>query len=246
MNDPKKNDRLYIVMPAYNEEENIEVVVRAWYPLLNDKEENSKLVIADYGSKDRTREILNKLKNKEFPKLEILETSNQFHGPKVIALYKYAISQKADYVFQTDSDGQTDPSEFETFWNLRDQYTGIFGNRTVRGDGKDRAFVEKVVCILLKMYFGVNIPDANAPFRLMKTDVLDKYLAKLDDDYSLPNIMISTFFCFYNESYCFREISFRPRSKGNNSINMKKIIKIGFKALGEFSIFRKDMRRDLA
>ncbi|MCR5799823.1 MAG: glycosyltransferase family 2 protein [Lachnospiraceae bacterium] len=242
--DKRSKDSLYIVMPAYNEEKNIEEVVRSWYPILADKGDNSRLVIADHGSKDGTHDILKMLVDNGFPKLEILETTNQYHGPKVIALYKHAIANKCDYVFQTDSDGQTDPSEFDDFWKIREQYTGVFGNRTVRGDGKDRAFVEKVVCKLLKIYFGVNIPDANAPFRLMRTDVLKKYIDKLDDDYNLPNIMISTFFCYYKEDYCFKEISFRPRSNGVNSINMKKIIKIGIKALGEFGRFRKDMKSE--
>ena len=51
-------DTLYIVMPAYNEEENIESVVRNWYPLLEGKSENSRLVVADSGSSDNTHSIL--------------------------------------------------------------------------------------------------------------------------------------------------------------------------------------------
>lgn len=39
----------------------------------------------------------------------------------------------ADYIFQTDSDGQTDPAEFAAFWDARKEYDGIFSNRTVRG-----------------------------------------------------------------------------------------------------------------
>lgn len=35
------------------------------------------------------------------------------------------------------------PDEFEQFWNLRNDYATIFGNRTERGDGKGGAFVEK-------------------------------------------------------------------------------------------------------
>ena len=40
-------DSLYIVMPAYNEEENIQETVKAWYGTLDDKAEESRLVIAD-------------------------------------------------------------------------------------------------------------------------------------------------------------------------------------------------------
>ena len=219
-------DSIYIVMPAYNEQETIKDVVEQWYPILNGKAENSRLVIADSGSMDKTHEILINLK-KEYPKLEILENTLKQHGPKLIALYKYARDNKIDYIFQTDSDGQTDSSEFETFWNLRSEYDAVLGNRSVRGDGKARAFVEKVVCLLLKIIFGVKVPDANAPFRLMKVSVVSKYIDRFEEDYNLPNIMLTTFFAHYKEKLTFREVSFKPRQGGVNSINIPKIVKIG-------------------
>ncbi len=228
-------------MPAYNEEENIEEVIRSWYPILEGKSEKSRLVVADSGSTDRTHAILEEMKNGDYPQLEILYTSNQFHGPKVIALYKYAISHEADYIFQTDSDGQTDPKEFEGFWKLRKKYAGIFGNRKVRGDGKDRAFVEKVVCGLLHLYFGVKVPDANAPFRLMRAQTVAKYIDRLPDDYNLPNIMMTTYFAYYKEAIAFKTITFKPRQAGTNSINIPRIVKIGWEALGDFRALRKNM-----
>ena len=234
-------DKLYIVMPAYNEEMNIKAVVEQWYPILEGKAEDSRLVIADAGSKDKTHEILEEMKNNGCPKLVLLDTEKQFHGPKVIALYDYAIKNGAEYIFQTDSDGQTNPKEFEGFWNERKKFDGIFGNRPVRGDGKDRAFVERVVCILLKIYFGVTIPDANAPFRLMRADIVKKYLYKMPSDYSLPNIMMTTYFTKNREKIEFKNISFKARQGGVNSINIPRIVKIGWKALGDFRRFKKDM-----
>ncbi len=235
-------EKLYIVMPAYNEEENIEDVVKQWYPILDGKADDSRLVIADSGSKDNTHKILMDMKNANYPKIDVLSDTNQYHGPKVIALYDYAIKNGADYIFQTDSDGQTNPDEFNDFWNERKKYDGIFGNRTVRGDGKDRAFVERTVCALLKMYFGVSVPDANAPFRLMKAETVKKYLYKMPGDYNLPNIMMTTYFAHYKEKMTFKEISFKPRQAGVNSVNIPRIIKIGCKALGDFWKFKKEMR----
>ena len=156
-------------------------------------------------------------------------------------MYDYSIKNGAEYIFQTDSDGQTNPDEFEAFWNERKKYVGIFGNRTVRGDGKDRAFVEHTVCALLKLYFGVSVPDANAPFRLMKSDTVKKYLYRMPAEYNLPNIMMTTFFAHYKENITFKEISFKPRQAGVNSINIPRIINIGWKALGDFRKFKKEM-----
>lgn len=233
-------DSIYIVMPAYNEQDNIKGVVNQWYPIVDKIGSNSKLVIADSGSTDDTHDILIELK-KEYPRIEILNKTGKQHGPKVIALYKYAIENGADYVFQTDSDGQTNPEEFDDFWKERLQYDGIFGHRNDRGDGKSRAFVEKVVCMLLKLYFGVKVPDANAPFRLMKCDVLKKYIYKLDDNYNLPNIMVVTYYVHYKEKVAFKKITFKPRQAGKNSINIRRIIGIGWKALGDFHKLKMEM-----
>lgn len=236
------SEKLYVVMPAYNEESNIGAVIEEWYAVLEGKSKDSRLVIADKGSTDGTHDvIMEKIKN-GYSKLEVIDTNSQFHGPKVIALYDYAIKNGADFVFQTDSDGQTSASEFDHFWNYRNDFDGIFGHRTVRGDGKDRAFVEKVVCLLVRFYFGVDIPDANAPFRLMRTDVLKKYLYRMSSDYNLPNIMVTTFFKKYGERVCFEPITFKPRTAGKNSINIPRIVKIGWNALSDFSAFKKGMK----
>lgn len=233
-------DNLYIVMPAYNEEDNICDVVKQWYPVLDGKGVNSRLVVADSGSSDKTHERLLEMQT-SFDKLEILDNTGKQHGPKLIALYNYAIEQGADYIFQTDSDGQTNPDEFNAFWEARQQYDVILGNRTKRGDGQVRAFVEHVVCFILRCIFKVKVPDANAPYRVMKADVLKKYMFMFDEDYNLPNIMLTTFFSRFKEKMSFIEISFEPRKKGKNSINLIKIIKIGWKALRDFSAFRKQM-----
>ena len=234
---------LYIVMPAYNEEENIESVIKEWYRVLEDKSEESRLVIADSGSTDSTHQIINSLILHGYPKVEVLSDTGRYHGPKLMALYDYAIQKGAKYIFQTDSDGQTNSDEFVSFWNAREQYDAIFGNRTVRGDGKDRAAVEVIVCMLLRLFFGIRVPDANAPFRLMKAETLQKYLPKLPADYEIPNIMLTTYFAKFEKRVCFKEISFKPRQAGTNSINLAKIVKVGIKALSDFARFRKDMRK---
>ena len=230
---------LYLVMPAYNEENNIKEVIESWYPVLDGKGENSRLVVADSGSTDTTHSVLNRLREK-YPKLEILSNTAKEHGPKVIALYDYAIRSGADYIFQTDSDGQTNPREFEMFWNMRDQYDAILGNRRVRGDGKIRAYVERVVCFLIYLFYGIQVPDANAPFRLFRADLVKRYLYRMPFRHNLPNIMLTVYFKHYGERIEFKEITFGKRKGGVNSINIFKIIGIGWHALGDFSVLRRE------
>ena len=61
-------------------------------------------------------------------------------------------------------------------------------------------------------------------------------------DYNLPNIMMTTWFVYYKESVDFKVISFQPRQAGVNSVNIPRIVKIGWHALGDFLRFKKDMR----
>ena len=81
----------------------------------------------------------------------------------------------------------------------RGRYDAIIGSRAVRGDGKSRKFVENVVCFLLRMIFGVKVSDANAPYRLMKSSLVAKYIDKLPEDFNIPNIMFTTYFVHYKE-----------------------------------------------
>lgn len=235
-------DKLYIVVPAYNESENIENLINDWYPVVEEHNGNreSRLVIVNDGSKDDTYERLQKLA-KTRPLLLPLTKPNGGHGPTVLFGYRYALNQNADYIFQTDSDGQTNPSEFDEFWNNRNNYDAQFGNRTARGDGQQRAFVEKVLCRILKHYFGVALPDANAPFRLMTKEYLSEFLPKMPENYNLPNAMLTTFGVYYHKKIRFVPITFKQRQGGVNSINIKKIIRIGWQALKDFREIRRKL-----
>ena len=135
----------------------------------------------------------------------------------------------------------TENPQFEEFWEAREKYDAVIGNRIERGDGKDRKFVENIVCLLLRMIFGVKIEDANAPFRLMKTSLVEKYIGKLPKNFNIPNIMFTTYFVYHHEKVIFIPITFKPRQGGVNSINIKKIVKIGWKAVGDFHKLRREI-----
>lgn len=234
------NDTLFIIVPAYNESANIENFINDWYPVIENHNTSgqSRLVIINDGSKDNTEEILKKCAT-DRPLLVPLTKPNGGHGDTLLFGYSYAIEHGADYIFQTDSDGQTLPSEFDSFWEDRSNFDAIFGNRTDRKDGSSRIFVEKTLCFILRMIFGIKVPDANAPFRLMKSSTVAKYINKMPQHYNLPNVMLVTYCKYYNDKITFKPITFRPRQGGVNSINIKSIVKIGQKALKDFKEMKK-------
>lgn len=234
----KEMDTLYLVIPAYNEQDTIETVIEEWYTIIEKADENSRLVVINDGSKDHTFEIMQKCA-KEKPKLIALTKENGGHGATVLYGYHYAIEHHADYIFQTDSDGQTRPEEFPAFWRERKNYDMIIGYRNHRQDGLSRIFVTKMLKLVLKLCFGVWITDANTPFRLMKADELKKHLNIIPKNYNLPNVIISVIYKKKKLQVKYIPITFRPRQGGVNSINFKKIVHIGIQAVKDFRYLRK-------
>jgi glycosyltransferase involved in cell wall biosynthesis len=242
----KIHDLLYIVMPAYNEEANIENVIIQWYGIITkiNKQGNikSKLIIANDGSKDKTFEIMQSLAV-NYPDFEPLDKPNSGHGATLLYLYRKAIEAGANFVFQTDSDGQTNPDEFWQLWENRNRYDFQIGDRTTREDGIGRIFVTRVLRLIVRLIFGVYVKDANTPFRLMKTDRLQAILQVIPPGFFLCNVVISTIAVKWNERCRWYPVSFKPRQAGVNSINFRRIIKIGWKALSDFRLINKNLKK---
>lgn len=237
-------DKLYIIIPAYNESENIRQVIDEWYPVVerhNGSGEGSRLVIIDDGSKDDTYSIMQEYA-KDHPLLLPLTKLNGGHGATVLYGYRYALQNGADFVFQTDSDGQTLPSEFEPFWEERQKYDMVIGWRKEREDGFSRIFVTKTLKTVIHVCFGVSIQDANTPYRLMKAETLKKYIGLIPTDYNLSNVLISVIFAKKKCDVKYIPITFRPRQGGINSLNLKRICKIGISAVRDFKQINKVIR----
>ena len=198
------------------------------------------MLVIDDGSQDNTYEIIQKCRDKR-PLLEPVTKSNSGHGATVLYGYMYAIQRGADYIFQTDSDGQTLPSEFHKFWDLKDEYDMVIGWRKEREDGVSRIFVTKVLKIVIRMCFKVDVTDANTPFRLMRTSMLKRYIDLVPKEYFLTNVIISVIYAKKKLRVKYLPITFRPRQGGENSINMRRIISIGKTACRDFAQINKSI-----
>ena len=233
-------DKLYIIIPAYNEEANIELVAREWHEVVAGIGQDSRLVIINDGSKDQTYEKLCALQA-ELPQLLPVTKENGGHGATVLYGYFYALEHGADYIFQTDSDGQTLASEFQGFWEQRNEKKVLIGYRNHREDGISRIFVTKVLKMVLFLIFGIRVTDANTPYRLMPKKLLQKYIVKVPENFNLSNVMLTVLFLRGKENVQFIPITFRPTQGGVNSINLKKITKIGIQAVKDFRTIKKNL-----
>lgn len=236
---------LYIIIPAYNEQETIRSVIEEWYLIIEKYSGGgySKLVIIDDGSTDDTYSIM-QAEAKKRPYLEVMSKKNGGHGDTVLFGYEYATKSGAEYIFQTDSDGQTSPEEFEKFWVKREIYDAIIGYRKNRKDGLSRIFVTKVLKIVIFFCFGVWVADANTPYRLMKAEVLKKYLENIPEHFNLPNVLLSVIYAQNPERLEFIPITFRKRQGGVNSLNLKKIARIGKQAVKDFWKIKGQVKRN--
>ena len=238
-----KKEKLYIIIPAYNEEDNIEKITNDWYKIVNEIGNNSKLIIIDDGSQDNTYKLLCKLKKKN-KNLVPITKKNEGHGATIMYGYKYAIDNNATYIFQTDSDGQTDPNEFWNFWELRNEYDAIIGSRKKREDGIFRIITTKVLRLIILLTFHVWVEDSNTPFRLINIKTLRKYYYKIPKKYNLSNVLLTILIKKNKDKIKFIPITFKPRQAGINSINIKKIVKIGFKSIKDFIKINKELKRN--
>ncbi len=236
--------KLYIVMPAYNEAENIEETINQWYPVAEKISKEGcecQLVIADDGSKDDTYERMCQIQTDK-PLFIPLTKQNSGHGAMVLYLYRYAIENGATYIFQTDSDGQTLPEEFWQMWKNRTQNDFHIGTRGGRQDGFSRVLVTRTLRLVVWVMFGVWVKDANTPFRLMSVQRLQEILQYVPEDFFLANVAVSAIAVKKKESIAWYPITFRPRQGGINSINMKRIVKIGWKAIGDFREINRNLK----
>lgn len=231
---------LYIIIPAYNEEANISAVAREWHSIVEELGDQSRLVIIDDGSKDSTYDILQKLEG-ELPYLTAITKPNGGHGSTVLYGYNYALAANAEYVFQTDSDGQTMPQEFWALWAERENYDIQIGHRKGRQDGISRVVVTKTLKMVLFFSFGLWITDANTPFRLMSASSLKTHLPKIPKDYNLSNVLLTVLYEKAKSRVRYVPITFRPRQGGENSINLRKIIKIGRQTVHDFASLRRQI-----
>ena len=237
-------DKIYFVLPAYNEAENIDDVVKQWYAVvqkINDEGNAATLCIADDGSKDDTMQRMKELATSR-PHFEPLAKKNSGHGATVLYLYRHAIEQGADFIFQTDSDGQTNPEEFWQMWEHRHEYDFQVGYRKGRQDGASRVFVTKTLRLVVYCMFHVWVTDANTPFRLMKASKLRPIMDVIPHDFFLSNVAISAIAVKWKYAIKFYRITFKPRQGGINSINMRRIVKIGWKALSDFREINQSLR----
>ncbi len=207
------------MVPVYNEQASIPRVVQEWMDELSKWSDSFAMLAIDDGSRDASLEILRGLQQQFGGRLLVHARANRGHGYSCLEGYRQASKLGARWVFQIDSDGQCDPQYFGDLWRQRDSAAVVYGVRKRRDDGFPRVVVSRVLRLVLLLGFGVNCPDANVPYRLMKTDAVMWAVNQVPEDFHLANVALAALLA--KDPRCSHEfvpIGFRRRYGGEPSV----------------------------
>jgi len=163
---------LSVVLPAFNEEANIEDVVRKCAAYLSERVPEYELLVVDDGSRDRTGPIIDGLV-KEFSRLRPLHhPQNRGYGAALRTGFDAAVKR---FVFYMDGDGQFDIHDLDLLLPLAtDDDHIVTGFRIERRDPFVRRLNAKLFGgWLVRVMLNVRVRDLNCAFKLIPKKVLN-------------------------------------------------------------------------
>lgn len=166
-----------VIIPTYNEKENIENIIRAVFGL----EKVFHILIIDDGSPDGTANIVKRLIN-EFPtRLFIVERSGKLGlGTAYIAGFKWGLAHGYEYIFEMDADFSHNPNDLPRLYSAcaEDGYDMSIGSRYVSGVNvvnwpMGRVLMSYFASKYVRIITGLDIHDTTAGFVCYKRRVLE-------------------------------------------------------------------------
>jgi len=180
--------KVLIIIPAYNESQNIEMVVDN---IVENYPQYDYVVVND-GSRDNTREVCRKRKY-NYINLSI----NLGIGGAVQTGYKYARDKGYDVAVQIDGDGQHDIAFLEEMLPIleRDEADIVIGSRFIKKDGFQssamRRFGINFLSGLIFICTGKHIKDVTSGFRAVNKWFINYYADNYPIDYPEPEAIIA-------------------------------------------------------
>ena len=167
-----------VIIPTYNEKENIENIIRAIFGL---KKSFHILVIED-GSPDGTASIVKGLQQIEFAdRLFMIERQGKLGlGTAYITGFKWAVEKKYDYIFEMDADFSHNPNDLPRLYAAcaDEGYDLAIGSRYVSGVNvvnwpMGRVLMSYYASKYVRLITGVKIHDTTAGFKCYRRRVLE-------------------------------------------------------------------------
>jgi dolichol-phosphate mannosyltransferase len=169
----------WLILPTYNEVENIEAIVLAAADALAGAPcEGFRVLVVDDGSPDGTGELAERLAA-EHPWLEVLHrTVKEGIGPAYLAGFRHALRHGAAFVLEMDSDFSHDPADLARLLQAIERGADLaLGSRYVPGGGVSdwgllRRLVSEGGSTYARIVLGLAVRDLTGGFKCFRRDVL--------------------------------------------------------------------------
>ena len=166
-----KVPELSVFFPFWNEEKNLEAVVKNAIPIAEKLAEKWEIIMIDDGSSDRTLDVANKLASKN-PRLRVVaHKKNRGYGA---ALKTGLSAARYKLIVFNDGDGQFDFSQVDHFLEKIKSADIVIGFRKKRLDNPFRHMLMNLLKIWDFVFFGFTFKDIDCGFKLFKKEAVDK------------------------------------------------------------------------
>lgn len=170
------SDKL-VIIPTYNEKENIEKIIRAVRALEGD----FHLLIIDDGSPDGTAQIVKSLAKEFEGSLHLIERSGKLGlGTAYITGFRWAIEHKYNYIFEMDADFSHNPKDLIRLYNACAEGADLaIGSRYCNGISVinwpiGRVIMSYYASAYVRFVLGMKIYDCTAGFKCYKRELLER------------------------------------------------------------------------
>ncbi len=220
--------RIAIVIPTYNEKENIKELLErilslaiAWDPAL---------IIVDDDSPDGTGNIVTYLAQQDRRLHPLIRKGKRGRGTAGIEGFKLALDLNPEYVIEMDADCSHRPEEIPRLLDQAPDWDIVIGSRFVPG-GKDtgrnplRKLITFLVRSFLRVYLKIPIKDISSGFRCFNRKVLEAI--DLDSLKSQgPSLVQEVLFRAFRSGFRIKEvpITFENRKRGKTKLNFSILI----------------------
>ena len=170
----------WLVLPTYNEAENLERIVRAALPELASAASEPHVLIVDDGSPDGTGDIADRLAA-ELPEVEVLHrTAKEGLGRAYLAGFERALASGADLVLEMDADFSHDPRDLPRLIAAASEADLVLGSRYVRGGGVTdwgwfRRMLSRGGSWYARVVLGVPVRDLTGGFKCFRREVVESF-----------------------------------------------------------------------
>ncbi|MDR3607047.1 MAG: glycosyltransferase family 2 protein [Oligoflexia bacterium] len=231
--------KIAVLIPAYNEEKNIETVLEEIQKLRTMRPRwNILPIVVNDGSKDRTEQVLGRIAP-QYGAYAIHLPLNLGIGRAVQTGFKYAVRWGADVALQLDGDGQHPPDQIPAIVDpvLQRKADVVVGSRYVTGAGGNvsslfRQAGTMFFSVLLKLLVGVEIKDTTSGYRAFNRDAIEYLSRCYPDDY--PEVEAYVLLARKRFTMLEVPVRMRHRMRGSSSITPLKsayyMIKVAFSA----------------